>query len=695
MLCCTGTVPSRIFNPVRTPPGRRSRRLKIASALFLAAPLGEGVLIGAAGLRDAASAHTVLVAAHFLCGAVLLAGLLAARRGLVPRRGFLFLLCEAPEVLFTLGAVVFLFTYIIATNANMDYVQRFMASGGNIHLAPDSSLERRSAMVRFVPLLAADLLLLVWVRVACPATARAALGSPRPSRTWALPLSLASAAAYALTFPSFAVRDGLPILAYVCLIPLFLALRASPPGWGIFYGTAFGVVQTMLTNYWLGTFNLVSLQFTAVVTAIEYVPFLWASLFLHRRSGRLGFLVFPAAWTLFDFLRSQGFLGYPWGMLGTSQYALIPLIQIASVTGVWGLTFLVVLFNEAVTQALLAAARRKPLRLEVPLTLAAVFAVTLAWGGLRILSARQPPGPAPGRSVRISVVQQDADPRKDDYRTDFQTLQRLTATVLPDRPDLVVWSETAFVPNIRRWSKEDPQTEPLAALVRDFLAYQKTIGTWLLTGNDDYELISGPAGEERLDYNASVLFSPEGRRVETYHKIHLVPFTEYFPFKKQLPGLYNLLLSFDVYLWEPGKSLVVFRHPLLSFSTPICFEDVFPADVRAFVRAGAEVIINLTNDYWSLTEAEAMQHAVNALFRAVENGRPLIRAAASGLTCAVDPLGRITTRAPIYEEAALTVDVPIPAARQTPYTRFGDWFPALMALLLAAAGFLPRRVGRP
>ena len=223
---------------------------------------------------------------------------------------------------------------------------------------------------------------------------------------------------------------------------------------------------------------------------------------------------------------------------------------------------------------------------------------------------------------------------------------------------------------------------PLAALVRDFLACQKTIGKWLLTGNDDYSLVIQDGTEERQDYNGAVLFSPQGTRVETYHKIHLVPFTEYFPFKKQLPGIYRLLLSFDAYLWEPGDRRVIFRHPLFAFSTPICFEDVFPDDIRRFVREGAQVILNLSNDYWSLTEAEGMQHAANAVFRAVENGRSIARAAASGLTCMVDPHGRIIARSPFYAESFLIVDVPLSSSRQTLYTRWGDWFPVSLALLL-------------
>jgi apolipoprotein N-acyltransferase len=443
----------------------------------------------------------------------------------------------------------------------------------------------------------------------------------------------------------------------------------------------------MISNYWLGTFNLLTLQFVSVVTLLEYLPFMAIALAILHRSRGAGFLVFPAAWTVFDWFRSMGFLGYPWGMLGVSQYSVIPMIQIASLTGVWGVTFVMTLCNSVIAWYGRAFIRKRRVGAAAGIVLACVLAATLGWAGARAIQEGGN-GPPP-RSARLALVQQNDDPRKSDYRVVFDVLRRLTDRALPSHPDLVAWSETAFVPNIRRWSKEDPEKYPYAALVRDFLAYQKGTRSWLLTGNDDYSLVTRAGGqEERLDYNGSVLFSPRGERVETYHKVHLVPFTEYFPFKKQLPGIYALLLNFDAYLWEPGDSRVVFRHPLFSFATPICFEDVFPNDVRLFVKAGAEVILNLSNDYWSLTETEGMQHAANSVFRAVENGRPLVRAAASGLTCLVDRRGRIVAKSPFYEESLLLVDVPLPQMRTTLYTLWGDWFPvALLALLLVLLGW--------
>jgi apolipoprotein N-acyltransferase len=316
---------------------------------------------------------------------------------------------------------------------------------------------------------------------------------------------------------------------------------------------------------------------------------------------------------------------------------------------------------------------------------AAVFFAVLVFGGISLAVRETLPA---RKSVRLALVQQNDDPRKHDYEDTFRTLVRLTDEAMIAQPDLVVWSETAFVPNIRRWSRMDPEEYPLAALVRKFQEYQRRLGVWLITGNDDYELrIDQNGRESRLDFNAAILFDDQGNRVQTYHKMHLVPFTEYFPWKEQLPGVYRWLEERDVYLWEPGTDRTVFHHPKLSFSTPICFEDSFPGDVRQFVAAGAEAIVNISNDFWSLTAVEGRQHAVNSAIRAVENRRPLVRATASGLTCYIDPEGRFRAALPYYEEGVLMVDVEFVQGdeRLSFYTRYGDWLPLL---LLAVLGIL-------
>lgn len=389
-------------------------------------------------------------------------------------------------------------------------------------------------------------------------------------------------------------------------------------------------------------------------------------------------------------------------MLGLTQYGFLPLIQIASITGVWGVSFIVLLVNSGLAESLAARLHDgRPFRFAPAVAAASVFALAIAWGQFALAASTRVPASRP--PIDLALVQQNSDPRKHDYRVTFEALKRLTdRAVSESKPDLVVWSETAFVPNIARWGAMAPGEHPNAALVHEFLAYQRSLRTWLLTGNDDYRFRMLPDGtEERWDYNAAVLFSPEGERVETYHKIHLVPFTEHFPFKNELPRLYELLLRFDVTLWEPGTERTVFRHPGFTFSTPICFEDAFPDDIRRFVLQGAEVILNISNDYWSLTEVEAKQHYIASLFRAVENRRPLVRATASGLTAYVDPWGRLRGSLPYYEEAYLTVRLEIPELPPTFYTRRGDWFPlfclgvtvlfALLAASSTAVGLIRRR----
>jgi len=660
----------------------------------------------------------------------------------------LYYLYKYPELVFVITLAFFIFSYIFASNANMDYVQRFIAMGGKLNLAIDSHIERSASALKFVPLLLLSLIIIFYYRLRYPVLAervfnrwisenierhrKAGLTKARLTKgkrrfsniftVWGIFWILFSVVLFAFAFPSFVNPDGYSLLAWISLIPLFLVLDLSFFRASVFYGTTFGVLQAMLTNYWLGTFSLVSLQFVASFFVLYYVIFTSVTLWIYKfvsKHTEWGFLVFPIAWVLFDFLRTGGFLGYPWGIIGVTQYRYLALIQIASITGIWGITFIVVLFNSVVSGIMLDLLKRDTVVGETQAFIEGPFEIWRGWWGISSLRGVVVfvvlvlvclgygaialvrikgfySNIKLGREknitwVKLALVQQNTDPRKNDYGDTFRILKQLTNSAMRYKPDIVVWSETAFVPNIRRWSREDPNKYPLAKLVREFLAYQKTLGTWLLTGNDDYLLIRGKDGKiKRYDYNASVLFSPNGRRVKTYHKIKLVPFTEYFPYKKQLPWMYHLLLNFDVNLWEPGTERVVFRHPKFTFSTPICFEDAFPSEVRPFVLNGADVIINLSNDYWSLTPVEAKQHFINAIFRTVENRRPLLRATASGITAYVDISGRVVKTIPIYKEGYMIVNLPVVRYDKigrknthfTLYTLAGDWFPLFLFVIL-------------
>ncbi|MBN2553039.1 MAG: apolipoprotein N-acyltransferase [Spirochaetales bacterium] len=639
---------------------------------------------------------------HLACGLVLICTAAGARKLSTVTAG----MYRIPEVLFVLSLLLYLFAYIYALNANMDYIQRFIASGGAVRLALDTRQERLAATVKFGPLLLTNAFFYLFWRL------RPGPLSAAPLVRWALPITLLSVLLSVACFPSFISPEGLGFLAFAALVPLLLVFQAGTLGWGLFYGLAYGVLQAMLLNSWLGTYSLVTLQLVSFVFLLLYAAFLIPTLWLYKNLPRLGFLILPAAWVGFEFLRSSGFIGYPWGLWGVTQYQFTSLTQIATLTGVWGVSFVVILFNSALAAALgcilnvhpaaaragagdRAAAGSSAHRGAAPpafrglsalLIASLVLLASLVFG---MISLGRWEGQPVVKQPRLALIQQNADPRKHDYRRTFDTLVALTDAAVASDPDLIVWSETAFVPNISRWSGLDPEKHSYAALVRDFLEYQDALDRWLLTGNDDYQLKpDGRGGEQRLDYNAAILFDPDGNRVQTYRKLRLVPFTEYFPWRQQLPGLYNWLEERDVYLWEPGNERVVFVHPGFRFSTPICFEDAFPGDVRLFVRQGAEVIVNISNDYWSLTEVEGKQHGVNAFFRAVENRVPLVRSSASGLTGYVDSAGRLVASAPFYRERYLVVDVEIKEHGTTLYTRFGDWFPGLLLGVFAVLLFL-------
>jgi len=165
-----------------------------------------------------------------------------------------------------------------------------------------------------------------------------------------------------------------------------------------------------------------------------------------------------------------------------------------------------------------------------------------------------------------------------------------------------------------------------------------------------------------------------------------VPFTESFPYRRWLPGVYQWLRNADTHFWEPGEEYTVFEAGGVRFSTPICFEDTFAELCRQFIRRGAQVLVNMTNASWSNSVACEMPHMSIALFRAVENRRTLVRATNGGITCVVDPNGRITAMLPPFQEACLVADAPVYEGPDTLYNRRGDWFPWLA---LAAGLGLP------
>ncbi len=311
----------------------------------------------------------------------------------------------------------------------------------------------------------------------------------------------------------------------------------------------------------------------------------------------------------------------------------------------------------------------------------------------------------PDKTWRVATIQHSADTWEGGYATykrNFNTLRKMSLEALSEDPDIILWSETAFVPSVA-WHENYPSDPATSALVEEFVEFGKSLPIPLVTGNPEgvIEDPSKPAfGENgswnRTDYN-TVIFFEDGRIKNTYRKQHLVPFTEHFPYEKQLPWLYNLLLANDYNWWETGYDPVVFEtEEGVKFSTPICFEDVFGYLNADFVASGADVIVNMTNDGWSKAVSAEMQHLGLAVFRSIENRRTTVRGTNSGMTCVIDVNGKIVDPMEPFTVGYHIYDVPVFSGEShgnTVYTRYVNWFAYLtvyLSAILLAGGMLYR-----
>jgi apolipoprotein N-acyltransferase len=506
-----------------------------------------------------------------------------------------------------------------------------------------------------------------------------------------LGLVLLSALLFAGSFPNLLIENGLPFLAWFAYLPVLLVIRknslAQCVGWGAIYGLA----SYSLFNYWLSTFHplagTVVYSIYIVYLALVFLFLKLADIFFPRRAYIVQWLV----WLAYEFLRTKGFFGYSYGITAYSQWRVIPLIQIAELTGIWGVSALVTFPSFALAEAF---KNRRAFREVIPALKdffkkekLPVFCWTMALAAVLIFGFAKNRDYSSYPSANIALVQQNTDPWKaakaptpyqviQAYRRDLQTLKRLSDEALSStpKPDMVVWAETAFVPRIY-WHTTYRSDQDSWLLVRELLDYLSDKDAPFLIGNDDarMDMAKNPDPRERyrVDYNAA-LFYKNGEFTETYRKIHLVPFTEHFPYKKQFPFIYEALQKQDTHFWEKGDTYTVFEGPGFGFSTPICFEDTFGYLSRNFVLFGADVLVNISNDAWADSLPSQNQHLSMAVFRAVENKRSMVRASSSGQTCAINPDGRITAMAAPFTESWINVKVPI-VSGDTFYTLYGDY----------------------
>ncbi len=487
---------------------------------------------------------------------------------------------------------------------------------------------------------------------------------------------LASAFVLAASFPGFLTDDGIAPLVFVALIPVFMVIRNTTWRCVWFHGFLFGLVYYFFFNYWLKGFHALAIVIAPVIKGGEMLLLFLALKAIDEAFPKKGYILKGAVWAAYAYLAENWFAGYPYGNIVYALYPYPVLYQTADITGIWGIICLMVFPQAAAADYLYpwVMGKKESFRLWlksnlIPLIIWALLSVASIIYGIFSLAYWE--DRIPSSTMRVACVQHNHDSWKggyNTYRSNFNNLKRYTTESLVTDPDLVIWSETAFVPSVAWHTTYDAKGtvwEDIHDLTIDFVEYAESIGVPLLTGNPK-SVIADPSlppydedgNKNSVEYNTVILFQ-DGEIKGEYIKQHLVPFTEHFPYEKQLPWLYNLLKAMDYNWWIPGTEPTVFELNGVHFSTPICYEDAFGVLNAEYVASGAEVIINMTNDNWSKKPSAEWQHAEIAAFRSVETRKAMVRGTNSGITCLIVPTGEIQDPMKPFSMGTHTYEVPV------------------------------------
>jgi apolipoprotein N-acyltransferase len=487
----------------------------------------------------------------------------------------------------------------------------------------------------------------------------------------------------ALSFPKF----GRGWVAWLAVLPLLVCLVNREGRSAARLGYASGVVSSVGLLYWTGfvVAEFGGLSATLAVTAVLLLG-LVAGVFLAlfgavlglwlRAFGHIGVLAAPLAWVAVELLRRHVLFSFPWCLLGYSQHDALAVAQLAAVTGVYGLSFIVVLVASIVAFALAEKSLRRRL-LIAGLGLGLLGGV-VGWGSARLRAPLASVG-----SMRVGLIQA-AIPQDEKWQAVYawRNIERhVTLSVAAKREgaELIIWPESA-VPFY--FDSTPPVADMLRRLVQDE-------GVYLLFGNDD----RSEEGGGRVWVGAKLL-TPGGTLALRYHKMRLVPFGEYVPLERLFGALGMKRLVQEAGSFTPGTDAVVGLAGRARVGASICYEDIFPDLTRRFTLNGAELLANVTNDGWYGRTSAPYQHFAMARLRAIENGRSFVRAANTGISALVDPRGRILAQTQLFEQRALVGDVPL-TRESTFYARHGDvfaWACLVASVLLSALAWVR---GRP
>jgi apolipoprotein N-acyltransferase len=491
-----------------------------------------------------------------------------------------------------------------------------------------------------------------------------------------LALCVISGVALGVAFPKFDIN----LLAWVAFVPLLLAIEGQSMGRVFGYGWLQGLVCYVVSLYWI-EFTLhhfagvnpilaaLPLVLLAGIMALFSGFAIWAAQFATVRLGLPIFVTLPIAWPAVEWLRSFFPIGFPWNLLGYTAYRNLELIQFAEITGVYGVSALIVFFNAVVFIVVFGHHSRRLQTWSLG-TLTALMLVVLVFGAIRMNTVESQP--ATGR-MRVAMVQGNIpqsikwDPAFLD--TSFNVYLDQTRQAARHHLDLVIWPEAAAVFFFQPTALYPPRFADDAVFRDRLLKLAADLGDPILFGAP--ALGVAPDGQIGT-YNRAYLVSGTGKVVDYYDKIQLVPFGEYVPMRPLVGFLVNRIVhGFGDMI--AGTVQTLFPVKGAQLGVLICYESVFPDLTRRAVKRGANVLVNITNDAWYGESSAPYQLLAMTAMRAVETKAPIVRVANTGISAVIDADGRITARTPLFKRGTEIEDVSW-HPRRTVYTIVGDLF---------------------
>lgn len=479
----------------------------------------------------------------------------------------------------------------------------------------------------------------------------------------------------ALSFPKY----GHPAVAFIAIVPLLVALSGwsgrdgAVPGVSTRRGFTLGLIAGFIhyagTVYWTGAtvsqfgglpviLGVVLAGLLALYMAAYIAVFGAVTAILIRRFATGGVWLAPAVWVTMEYLRGIVLGGFPWIPLGNTMVTLLPIAQLASIVGVFGLSAFVASLNCGFAIAAVSRGRSRLIAIVVPIALIVGASV---WGGLRLSANTLTKGaPITVGLIQGNIAQTDKwNPARADMIV--QRYLQLSRQAVERGARFVIWPESA----VPFYLEDDPRGALVRGLVRQ-------LGVPLLLGSDEME-----QGDPPRYYNAAFMLDRAGATAAVYRKIHLVPFGEYVPMQRLLFFVGPLVEA--VSSFSPGTRVTMMPVEGHMASTAICYEVTYPALAREAVRQGSELLTTVTNDAWYGGSSAPYQHFEMAMMRAIEQGRYLVRAANTGISGIVDPYGRVLIQTSLFETVAVVGEARF-VQEKTVYARIGD----LAAYLCAA-----------